>query len=147
MFENKLATQISRLREEFSDRPIWIEDESQRIGDVNIPTPFFHSLREAKRAHLDVPFEQRLDNIVSEYGALKTEGLINAIVRIKKRLGPLETKTAIAHLIERDVKECFRILLRYYDKHYPNGQEEADRFEGAGRGEEEIAELIKIHYS
>ena len=36
----------------------------------------------------------------------------------KKRLGGLETKTAINCLIENDIRGCFGILLKYYDKHY-----------------------------
>lgn len=144
MFENRLALGIDALRKRFGSRAIWVEDESQRIGDVNIPTPFFQSLKDEKRVFLNVPFEERLDNIVAEYGKLKTEGLINSIVRIKKRLGPLETKTAISHLVEGDVRECFRILLQYYDKHYyPKGQADIYSFDGSGRSETEIAELIK----
>ena len=67
---------------------------------------------------LELDFEQRLDNIVEGYGKFEKEKLINAIIRIQKRLGPLETKTAINHLLEDNIKECFRILLWYYDKYY-----------------------------
>jgi tRNA 2-selenouridine synthase len=41
-----------------------------------------------------------------------------AIIRIKKRLGGLNTKNAIEYLKENNLKECFRILLAYYDKLY-----------------------------
>ena len=47
--------------------------------------------------------------------------MINAIIRIKKRLGGLETKSAINFLLEENMKECFRILLKYYDKYYLKG--------------------------
>ena len=46
---------------------------------------------------------------------------MNAIIRIQKRLGGLETKTAINYLLENNHKECFRILLKYYDKYYEKG--------------------------
>ena len=49
------------------------------------------------------------------------EQLVNAIIRIQKRLGGLETKTAINFLVEDNYKECFRILLKYYDKWYEKG--------------------------
>jgi tRNA 2-selenouridine synthase len=120
MFENQLATRIAALRRRHSDKPIWIENESQRIGDVNIPIDLYRYWSSGKlpTVFLDVPFEERLENIAKGYGHYNTESLINAIVRIKTRLGPLETKTAIAHLVEGDIKACFHILLHYYDKHY-----------------------------
>ena len=47
--------------------------------------------------------------------------MVNSIVRIRKRLGGLETKSAINYLLEDDLKESFGILLRYYDKYYLKG--------------------------
>jgi tRNA 2-selenouridine synthase len=44
--------------------------------------------------------------------------LAAAITRIQKRLGGLETKTALMHLVEGDLSAAFRILLQYYDKKY-----------------------------
>ncbi|MEP7163135.1 MAG: tRNA 2-selenouridine(34) synthase MnmH [Ferruginibacter sp.] len=114
MFENLLATALDQNRK----RLFWLEDESQRIGSLNIPHSFWDTMRSKPVYFMDIPFEQRLDHICSGYGAIEKEFLINAIVRIKKRLGPLETKTAIGFLLDDDVKECFRILLSYYDKTY-----------------------------
>ena len=148
MFENLLATSIHALRKKFGDRPIWIEDESQRIGNINIPAELFKKWSTASSVFLDVDFEQRLTHITSEYGGHSTESLINAIVRIKKRLGPLETKMAIACLIEGDTKECFRILLRYYDKHYyPAGHRDIHSFSSAGKDVQQIAAALKSQYS
>lgn len=115
MFENLLGMALHRLPEH---QPVWVEDESQRIGDVNIPIQLWHHLRSRPLYFLDIPFEQRLDRITVEYGRIDRERLVNSIIRIKKRLGPLETKTAVNHLIEDNVRDCFAILLRYYDKQY-----------------------------
>jgi len=114
MFENVLAEQLCKLR----DRMFWIEDESQRIGSLNIPPALWATLRSQPVYFLEIPFEERLNNIVAEYGKLEKEKLINAIIRIQKRLGPLETKTAIGFLVEDNIPECFRVLLHYYDKTY-----------------------------
>jgi tRNA 2-selenouridine synthase len=101
--------------------PVWFEDESQRIGLVNIPIPLWKTMRSKTVYFLDIDFEERLNHIVQEYGKGDKEKLIGAIIRIQKRLGGLETKTAINHLIENDIKESFRILLKYYDKQYLKG--------------------------
>jgi len=118
MFENLLAT---ALKQNEQARRIWIEDESQRIGLTNIPIVFFKQMRTKPVFFLDAPFEERLNHIVNEYGGFEKEKLVNAIIRIKKRLGGLETKTAINYLLEDNIKECFRILLTYYDKLYIKG--------------------------
>ncbi|RYZ44411.1 MAG: tRNA 2-selenouridine(34) synthase MnmH, partial [Chitinophagaceae bacterium] len=130
MFENKLALTMASQHANASTaweengalpKPIWIEDESQRIGHVNIPQPFWQNMRRSPVYFLDIPFEERLQNIVADYGNLDRERMIAAIQRIGKRLGPLETKNAIQFLQEGSIEESFRILLHYYDKQYRKG--------------------------
>lgn len=118
MFENSLAYQLFQHTKNKPGTALWVEDESQRIGDVNLPMDLWHCFRTKPLFFLNVPFEERLKNIAVEYGRYKKEALINAIVRIQKRLGPLETKTAVNSLLENDIVGCFSILLKYYDKQY-----------------------------
>ena len=128
MFENLLAGELSRRWAAGSEQTgnckpetancIWLEDESQRIGNLQIPMPLWYTMRKSPVYFLDIPFEERLEYITEEYGKFEKEKLVNAIIRIQKRLGGLETKNAINHLIENDHKACFRILLTYYDKWY-----------------------------
>jgi tRNA 2-selenouridine synthase len=117
MFENELATRLSIIREQ-SPAMFWIEDESQRIGQVNIPGSFFQTIHQQQLFFLDIPFEVRLDHLLVEYGGCKKESLEAGILRIRKRLGGLNTKNAINFLNEDNIKGCFRILLTYYDKFY-----------------------------
>lgn len=128
MFENKLAQALANTAptediEIPSPTCIWMEDESQRIGTVNIPTVLYQKMRQKKVFFLDIPFESRLDYICIHYGKFPKEQLINAIIRIKKKLGGLETKTAINSLVEDDVRAAFLVLLQYYDKLYGKGLE------------------------
>ncbi len=116
MFENLLA--IALLKQKDMAIPVWLEDESQRIGLNNIPQPLWNNMRESPVFFLDIPFEERLQYIVQWYGQQHKDRLVEAIQRIQKRLGGLETKTAIGFLLENNITESFRILLKYYDKHY-----------------------------
>lgn len=125
LFENKLALELYRK----ANRCIWVEDESQRIGDVNIPIVLWKKWRQQPLYFLDIPFEERLKHITEEYGKLERERLVNSIIRIKKRLGGLETKESINALIEDRVEDCFRILLRYYDKWYLKGMNNREQLE------------------
>ena len=100
---------------------IYLEDESQRIGNLQIPMPLWYTMRKAPVFFMDIPFEERLNYITEEYGKQRKDYLNDAIQRIQKRLGGLETKNALNFLEQDDYKECFRILLTYYDKWYHKG--------------------------
>ena len=116
MFENILAKKLFEVNK--NKKPIWIEDESQRIGTVLIPTPLFHLMRNSTCYFMTIPFEQRLLFILEGYGKFDQQSLIEATERIQKRLGGLETKNAVAHIMQGELKEAFSILLKYYDKWY-----------------------------
>jgi tRNA 2-selenouridine synthase len=133
MFENSLAEALSRFYHITEDghfeqpEPIWVENESVRLGMVNLPFPFFLCLQTAPLYFLHIPFEERLQFIVNEYGKFSQEQLVNGILRIRKRLGGLETQNAIHHLLENDMASCFRILLKHYDKQYHKAFEKNER--------------------
>jgi tRNA 2-selenouridine synthase len=114
-FENLLAEELIKYD---ADAQIWLEGESQRIGMVNIPPSFYKIMRQSPVLFLDIPFQQRLDHIIKTYGHYDKEKLVNAIIRIQKRLGGLETKNAVNALLENDITTSFSILLKYYDKQY-----------------------------
>lgn len=118
MFENILATQLHRHKNaEF----IFLEDESQRVGDMQIPNALWETMKDSIVYFFDIPFEERLDYLIPIYGEFPKDKLANAIERIKKRLGGMETKNALIYLENDDFKSCFRILLTYYDRWYFKG--------------------------
>lgn len=122
MFENLLATDLwkkSPLTTHHS--PVWLEDESQRIGDLNLPNALWNNMRSSPIFFLEIPFEERLNHLVEEYGECEKEKLIDSTKRISQRLGGLDAKNTIGFLEKNEMKEAFRILLRYYDKHYLKG--------------------------
>jgi tRNA 2-selenouridine synthase len=118
MFENQLALAIYHQTKQHPNQPIWIEDESQRIGSVNIPHLLWATIRKQQVIFIDIPFAERVKHIVSEYGSLEKEKLIVAVSRIEKRFGPNETKMTIQDLNEDRIESAFSQLLKYYDKAY-----------------------------
>ncbi len=123
MFENLLAEKLHTINEHSAKQTseIFIEDESQRIGALNIPDSFWKQMRSSPVLFLDIPFEERLIYLTEEYGKFDKAAMVNAVIRIQKRLGGLETKMAVNYLLENNHRECFRILLKYYDKYYEKG--------------------------
>ncbi len=130
MFENTLALLLHKLSKQLDSEQhdcIWVEGESQRIGAINIQHTLYKQIRNAPALFAKLPFEQRLLFITEGYGKFDKAVLIDAILRIKKRLGGLETKNAINHLLDDKVQDCFEILLKYYDRFYERSSFGEDR--------------------
>ena len=131
MFENLLALELNKHQKitpvdsehegEIVSPAIWLEDESRHIGSVGFPPAFWEQMRNSPVYFIDVPLEERLNFIVRTYGEYDKEKLVDCILNIQKRLGGLDTKNALQYLEEGNVKACFEILIRYYDKLYSNG--------------------------
>lgn len=114
-FENNLFTQWQTLD---TTNPVWIEGESQSIGDVNIPSSFWQHMINAPAIFIEVPRSARLDFLLEEYGGLPSEALSGAITRLKKRLGGDRLSKALAALENNDLRTFASLALEYYDKWY-----------------------------
>lgn len=114
-FENEL---FMHFRNSNKLAPTWLEDESQRIGQVNLPHALWHQMRNAPVIYLEIPFEVRLNYLVQVYGGFSKEALMESTLRIRKRLGGLETDKSLKYIESGDIKSAFAILLAYYDKNY-----------------------------
>ncbi|MDL2267542.1 tRNA 2-selenouridine(34) synthase MnmH [Desulfovibrio sp. OttesenSCG-928-G15] len=114
-FENRLALALYNCR---PDEPIWIEDECENLGTVNVPRAFFRTLRAAPLVLLQVSHNARLTRVLREYGNMPHEDIAACLGRIQKRLGGLVYKQALAFLEEGNLTAVAEILLGYYDKAY-----------------------------
>ena len=118
-FENFLARELNKIDK---NTPLWLEDESLSIGRCFIPNPIFHQMRQAPVMKIIVPFQERVDFLVKEYGVLDRDFLVESTMRIGKRLGPEQTRDAILAIREKRMDDFIKIVLVYYDKTYANGQ-------------------------
>lgn len=142
MFENLLALELwkqarlsknedSKDQAALAEKPvIWLEDESRHIGSVGFPPAFWNQMKSSPLYFMDVPFEERVNFIVRIYGQFDKDKLESRILNIQKRLGGLETKNALQYLENGDIKACFEILTRYYDKLYSNGLKKRENSDG-----------------
>ena len=117
-FENELALQWHALD---PNRPVWVEDESRRIGDIGIPNALFDQMQSAPSIVLDVPDTVRLDRLVDLYGAYEPDALHDALDYIRERLGGLRTQQAHAAISTGHLRRACRIILTYYDDAYQHG--------------------------
>lgn len=117
-FENRLALYLHRAD---LTRPVWLEDESRKIGWVRVPDALWHMMQSAPTAFLDIPRELRIANLVRDYSRYETADLAEAITRLHKQLGGLDTKRALEALEQGDYAQVCDITLHYYDKTYLYG--------------------------
>lgn len=118
-FENQLAVTLNTMRRHL---PIWVEDESENLGTVNLPRSFFRQLRSSPLFILESSKECRLDRLLAEYGDLAADYVDNRLDHIKKRLGGLEYKRAKAASAAGNLPALADILLDYYDRAYAKQQ-------------------------
>ncbi|MEY4876530.1 MAG: tRNA 2-selenouridine(34) synthase MnmH [Bacteroidota bacterium] len=124
-FENNLCNELANFL--LPNSTIYVEDESQRIGAVNIPNPLWLQMRNAEVLYIDLPFEERLKHIISGYGKCNIEKLKEATIRIAKRLGGLEFKIIFQLLEEQNIEKAFFHLLQYYDREYEKAEQRREQ--------------------
>ncbi|WP_430809840.1 MULTISPECIES: tRNA 2-selenouridine(34) synthase MnmH [unclassified Carboxylicivirga] len=122
-FENDLYWQ---WRQFDFQRPIWLEDESPNIGDVNIPMHLFQKMRQSPLLFIEISKEERARLLVKDYVLGDKDKLANAIQRIAKRLGYDKAQQALRLLDENNYYEVAMLTLGYYDKYYKRGIEKRE---------------------
>ncbi len=114
-FENDLFEEIARLD---SSRYVWIENESHSIGRVYVPEGFWRKMKVAPLFNIEIPDEARIQNLLTDYVLTDKADLETAFLKISKKLGGLQLKTALEALERDDFTTAAQIALRYYDKTY-----------------------------
>lgn len=114
-FENNLFWQMHQMDR---SKPIWLEDESIKIGSVQIPNSLYKKMYEAPVFFLEIPREERAKFLTAEYANCDKTALAVAIQKISKRLGDLNTRKALEWLEKDNFYKVVVIALSYYDKSY-----------------------------
>ncbi len=99
-------------------RPIWIEDESRMIGRCHLPEELFIKMQKSPLYLVHLPLEVRLKRLKQDYGAKGKEVWIPCVRKLRKKLGPEKTETAIENIEAGNLKEAATLILTYYDKAY-----------------------------
>ncbi|MBW4473644.1 MAG: tRNA 2-selenouridine(34) synthase MnmH [Stenomitos rutilans HA7619-LM2] len=114
-FENLIAIEWSQLSR---DRPIWIEAESRMIGSCRVPDDLFQQMVAAPVLQVERSREERIHLLLEDYGAVEPEALLEATVRLKKRLGGDRTQQAVDCIQQGNLAAAVDLVLDYYDKAY-----------------------------
>ena len=114
-FENLIAEKLKSFKK---NKKIFVEAESANIGKCKIPHEFFNQMKTAERIEIIKSESNRLEELIKTYSIFDEQELIDAVLRIKKRLGPQRTKIAIESIKNKDWKSVCKSVLEYYDKCY-----------------------------
>ena len=108
------------------NRPVWVEDESSRIGYVQIPQALFAQMRSNQLYFIDISKQERARLLVEEYAGFDNNHLAISINGIAKSLGGENVKAALEALEVNDYFRVAMITLQYYDKAYLKGVAKRD---------------------
>ncbi len=101
-------------------RPVWLEDEDRRIGDLALSEEFYRHIRQGRLVWLEIPRQARLERLVRLYATdpQAAAALPGAIERLHKRLGDEAARVCAAAVRAGRFYEACDVLLAYYDKYY-----------------------------
>ncbi len=114
-FENEIAFNLMRIN---PSKPLWVEDESRMIGRCKIPDPFWNSMQNSPLFLMEKPLEERIEQLLKDYGSFFRHELVESVKRIEKRLGGARTKEIVHKINNEDLKGAAEILLHHYDSTY-----------------------------
>ena len=114
-FENLLAEQLASMD---ISKPIYIEDESLRVGSCAIPKGIYDQMDRSPVLWLDEPVKSRLERSVASYGQFSKEWLKSCAEKLMKRLGREKLTFVTTAIDDGRLHDAAAILLNYYDDAY-----------------------------
>lgn len=107
-------------------RPVWVEGESRKVGNVTLPEGLRLAMKAAPCVLVTAPLETRITRIIAEYagagGAVTPEtlaGLEAALRKLTPFFGKTRTEQLLALLHAGDLRPLVRMLLEeHYDPRY-----------------------------
>lgn len=146
-FENAVANQLLK----YKNRHIFIESESQRIGNVSLSNVLMEKMKDGHHVLVETNIENRIEVLVESYveeGQAHNQQLINALNKLRKRLGNERVEKCIQWINEEKYSLVAEELLsNYYDPLYRHSIEKYnyDLVLNYDKIEEAIKNLSNFH--
>ncbi|AZG16307.1 tRNA 2-selenouridine(34) synthase MnmH [Cupriavidus pauculus] len=121
-FETALADAIERVD---LGRPLYVEGEGARIGQLNLPVPLVTRMRDSPCVEIDVPMPARLTYLLHDYAYLgdRPDWLVEQLGRLRALHGGATIETWQAMARTGDLPHLFAALAaRHYDPAYARSQ-------------------------
>lgn len=144
-FETMLWDAFRRLP---PGKPVIVEGESKRIGKVSLPGNMYEVMQDSIKVWCDASLETRVRRLIAEYGRPDyRDGMAEALLRIKKRLGGEKYREIVGYLDRWELGPFMtELICQYYDKvYYKTRDWEGDlilSLEDYSRAEQELARFL-----
>jgi tRNA 2-selenouridine synthase len=117
-FENLIAWQLSKTN---ASLPLWIENESRKVGSLNVPNSIFDRMLISPLIEVVIPDDERVQRILGEYGKFSVVELRDNTIKLERSLGGARLKEALQLLDANNLTDWIKLMLTYYDKTYQYG--------------------------
>ena len=114
LFETLIYDKLVNLK---TNEPIFVEAESNKIGNLHIPKEFWKLMKSAPQIELSATVEQRAQFLVEEYSEITTD-----LDLLEKQITSLSTiaghKVVESWLLMAKNKEFYELVKQLMEKHY-----------------------------
>ncbi|MCL5436504.1 MAG: tRNA 2-selenouridine(34) synthase MnmH [Candidatus Dependentiae bacterium] len=121
--EQFILSCLSQLARFDAARPVWLEHEGTRLGEVQIPIEILTLMEHAPVIQIELSTEYRKERLMHEYGCFSAHELRPCIIKMEKRLGSQATGKILELLDQGDRGQILRLLLEHYDRSYQHSRE------------------------
>lgn len=118
LFDSRLLERLSTFD---SARPVWVESESKKIGQVQLPDALLDTMRAGTTIAIDAPMAQRVQLLREEYAHFEEDpgSLIERLRYLRSLVGGEEFERWESLASQKNVPELFERLMRHhYDPTY-----------------------------
>ena len=127
-FESRIVKELSKIN---PNQMVWLEAESNKIGDLHVPTELWSVMKKSPRINLRVPIQERVKHTMQTYqywmnSNHKKELDMQVLKRLEKKLGK-QWYQNMMELVENKQWEEFveRLLTDHYDVLYLANEEKS----------------------
>lgn len=123
MFDSLL---LDRLRRFDLSRPVWVEAESRKIGNIQLPPALVDAMRKTVHLELSVPIDERVRLLREDYAHLVHDpmAMVERLTPLKALVGGEELTLWQSLAEDGQVDElCRRLLLCHYDPSYQRSRQ------------------------
>ena len=123
---------LAKVRTFDPSRPVWVEAESKKIGNVQLPTALFDAMRRSQPLHIHAPIAERVRLLIEDYPhfARHPVKMVEKLEPLKPLVGRQELDLWRSLAGEGRVEELFeRVLVAHYDPSYRRSRQRSP-FEG-----------------
>jgi tRNA 2-selenouridine synthase len=112
---------LDALRRMTTDRPVWVEAESKKIGNLQVPDALHDAMHQTTPYHLSAPMAERVRLWREDYPHFVNDpvAMVEQLAPLKPLIGGEELALWRALAAERRIDELFeRVMTEHYDPCY-----------------------------